>query len=258
MSEYRKLANQPLVFALAEFRFSPVLQIDQFIPQFQEAIRKTYPLPEPLQEHAIQVKGSAVDVSSRMKWAFVESSRQSAVSLDQERLIFITTEYPRFNGFAKSCMEALQPLNDIVDPDLLLRIGLRYGDLIEIKDGEKLEDYVDPYFGYPKLAETLGTPEHQRDEVAIRTRVGRLLIRSLYGINPLVCLPDLQGIPALPKPDAESSQRIILDFDHIWFGDGSAKFDLSQIEDILGKLHEPAREAFWRITTDEAKERKWS
>ena len=258
MSEYRKLANQPLVFALAEFRFSPVFQIDQFIPQYQEAVRKAYPLPEPMQEHAIQVKGTAVDVSSRMKWSFVESSRHSAVVVDQERLIFITTAYPRFDGFAKSCMEALQPLKDIVDPDLLLRIGLRYGDLIRIGDGEKLEDYVDPYFGYPKLAEPLGTPEHQKDEVAIRTSIGRLLIRSMYGVNPLVCLPDLQGIPALPKPDAEPSHRIVLDFDHIWIGDGSARFDVGRIEDILDKLHEPAREAFWRITTDEAKEQKWS
>ena len=258
MGEYRKLANQPLVFALAEFRFSPIVQIDQFVPHFQDAIRKSYPLLEPMQEHAIQVKGTAVDVSSRMKWVFVESSRRSAVSLDQERLIFVTTEYPRFDGFAKSCMEALQPLGDIVDPDLLLRIGLRYGDLIRINEGEKLDEYVDPYFGYPKLAEPLGTPEHQKDEVAIRTGVGRLLIRSLYGINPLVCLPDLQGIPALPKPDAEPSHRIILDFDHFWIGDGSAKFDLSRIEDILHKLHEPAREAFWRITTKEAKEQKWN
>ncbi len=258
MSEYHKLANQPLVFALAEFRFSPVFQIDQFIPQFQEAVRKTYPLPEPMQEHAIQVKGTAVDVSLRMKWTFVESSRQSAVLLDQERLIFTTMAYPRFGGFARSCMSALKHLKEIVDPDLLLRIGLRYGDLIRIGNGESLDDYVDPYFGYPKLAEPLGTPEHQKDEVAIRTKIGRLLIRSMYGINSMVCLPDLQGVPALPQPDAEPSHRIILDFDHIWFGDGSTKFDLGRVEDILGKLHEPAREAFWRITTDKAKEQKWS
>ena len=59
MGEYRKLANQPLVFALAEFRFSPIVQIDQFVPNFQDAIRKSYPLLEPMQEHAIQVKGTA-------------------------------------------------------------------------------------------------------------------------------------------------------------------------------------------------------
>ncbi|MEX0709564.1 MAG: TIGR04255 family protein [Woeseia sp.] len=259
MSEYRKLARQPLVFALAEFRFSPVLQIEEYIPKFQEALRNKYPLPETLQEQSVQINAGGFAISAKMRWAFISADRHSAVSLDQERLIFFTTAYPRFEGFAESCLSALAPLRDVVKPDLLMRVGLRYGDLVRIGEDEKLEDYVDPYFGYPKLAEPLGEPLHQRDEVVIRTKIGRLKIRSLYGHSELVCMPDLQGISILPKADSEPSERILLDFDHIWFGEESPQtFDLDRIEDILGKLHETARKAFWRITTDDAKDNKWN
>ena len=100
----------------------------------------------------------------------------------------------------------MRPFVELVNPKLLLRIGLRYGDLIKIADGEKLEEYVDPYFDYPKLAKPLGTPEYQRDEVGIKTDVGRLLIRSIYGNTNLVSLPDIQGIPGLQQP--EKKRRI--------------------------------------------------
>ena len=144
----------------------------------------------------------------------------------------------------------MRPFVELVNPKLLLRIGLRYGDLIKIADGEKLEEYVDPYFDYPKLAKPLGTPEYQRDEVGIKTDVGRLLIRSIYGNTNLVSLPDIQGIPGLPQPEKEASNRIILDFDHVWSAEEKPEqFDLERIEDILTRLHKIARDAFWRITT---------
>lgn len=260
MGEYRKLARQPLIFALAEFRFSQILQIDEYIPQYQESLRKPYPLFEVMQEHAFQVKEKALDLKLKARWAFLSADRRNVVTLDQDRLIFFTMDYPRFKGFARSCLGALRPFVELVNPELLLRIGLRYGDLIKIADGEALEEYVDPYFDYPKLAKPLGTPEYQRDEVGIRTDVGRLLIRSIYGNTNLVSLPDIQGIPGLPQPEKEPSSRIILDFDHVWSADEKEpqQFDLGLIEDILARLHKTAREAFWRITTDEAKDEKWN
>jgi len=259
MGEYRKLARQPLVFALAEFRFSQVLQIEEYIPEYQELLRKSYPLTETLQEHAIKVGDKSVDLRQRSRWAFLSADRRNVVTLDQDRLIFFTTDYPRFEGFASECLNALELFVKLVEPELLLRIGLRYGDLIKIGDGEKLGDYVDPYFDYPKLAIPLGTPEYQRDEVGIRTDVGRLLIRSIYGDSNLVSLPDIQGIPGLPQPEKSSSNRIILDFDHVWSADEEpTRFDIGHIEKTLAKMHETARDAFWRITTDDAKDNKWN
>lgn len=260
MGSYRKLMKQPLVFVLAEFRFSPVLKIGQYIPDLQEALRKTYPLPETLQDQSVQVKPDGIAINRREKWAFIDSDRLSAITIDQDRLIYFTRDYPRFGGFSEQCLAALGHLKNTVDPDLLLRIGLRYGDCIRIAEGETLEDYVDEYFGYPRFATSLGEPEQQRDEIGIKTAVGRMLIRSYYGKHPFVCLPDIQGIPGIPGPDDQPSERILLDFDHFWVASESPtpSFELSRIEALLSELHATLREAFWKMTTDEAKDTKWS
>lgn len=259
MTNYRKLENQPLVLTLAEFRFSPVLDIQSYIPAFQEKIRRHYPLTAIASEPVIQIIGPNIDVAMKNSWQFVAADRQSVVTLDQERLVYVTTDYDRFDGFAESCRDVLEPLIAVVEPALVLRIGLRYCDLIRIDDGEAVEDYVDACFGFPKLTQSLGTPEQQRDEIAIRTETGQLVIRSLYGFNNLTCSPDLQGIPILPKPDTDSSQRILLDFDHMWNqGDTPVPFRLDDIGGLLGGLHETARAAFWQVTTDKAKETKWT
>lgn len=259
MTEYRKLEKQPLVLTLAEFRFSTVLEIQSYIPPVQEKLRKQYPLTTQTTEPLIHITGPNIEVAMKNRWQFVAADRKSAVTLDQDRLVYVTTAYDRFEGFAAACHHALDPLISIVEPDLLLRVGLRYCDLIKINDGEALEDYVDPCFGFPRVADTLGTPEQQRDEIAVRTGNGQLLIRSLYGINNLPCSPDLQGIPILPNPDREASRRILLDFDHIWnHGDAPVAFSAEKIDHLLGGLHETARAAFWQVTTDTAKETKWT
>jgi uncharacterized protein (TIGR04255 family) len=259
MGDYRKLANQPLAFALAEFRFSPVLQISDHIPALQEALRKTYPTLETLKEQSIQIQSGNINVASQDRWGLVSADRQHAVTVDHKRLIYFTTDYPRFEGFADSCLDALKHLERLASPDLIMRVGLRYGDVIRITEAESLEDFVDRYFDFPKCIHNLGEPEHQKDEILIRTSVGRLLIRSIYGKHHLVCMPDLGGSPIVPKPDSEPSLRIILDFDHFWAGGSTAtRFELPQIRALLEQLHSTSREAFWQVTTDKARNEKWS
>ncbi|MEQ9451508.1 MAG: TIGR04255 family protein [Pseudomonadales bacterium] len=259
MDKYRKLNNQPLVFALAEFRFSPVLKIGEFIPELQEAFRKTYPLPETQQQQSVLADNRGTNVEIKSRWSFLAGDRRSAIIVDQDRMICFTQDYPRFEGFSQSCGTAIDHLKRIVDPNLLLRIGLRYGDCIRIGDDEKVKDYVDEYFDYPEVAKTLGEPEYQRDEVGISTSSGRMLIRSFYGVHPLVCMPDLQGLPGIPLPERAPSLRILLDFDHMWDPLGPpVTFDSAEILHLLADLHRTSRDAFWSMTTDEAKDKKWS
>lgn len=259
MGDYRKLTNQPLVFALAEFRFSPVLQIEQYIPELQEALRRTYPVPESMKEQSVQIQPGGISVSALDRWVFLTADRRQAIAIDQQRLIYFTTDYPRFEGFSSSCIEALEHLKRLVDPSLILRIGLRYGDLVKIGPEEHLDDYVDPYFGFPACAKALGSPKHQKDEVTVETDIGSLLIRSVYGYHNLVCMPDLSGLPVVPTADAEPSERIILDFDHFWTGEqSSTAFEIDFIRDTMTQLHSTAREAFWTVTTDKARDEKWS
>lgn len=259
MDEYNKLNKQPLQFVLAEFRFSPVMQIADYIPKIQESLRKQYPIPNKTSEQSVQVQAGGIAVSSIDRWAFLSADKKSAVDINQERLMYITTEYPRFEGFSNACEQALEALADIVEPSLILRVGLRYGDLVTLDEGESLSDLVNEHFGFPSCTTTLGTAQHQNTETFLNTEMGGLAIRTLYGIHNLTCLPDVQGLPVQIKTDATPSERIILDFDHFWEArEESVSFETNEVLEKLSTLHETSREAFWQITTDHARNEKWA
>ena len=259
MVEYCKLGNQPLVFALAEFRFSPVAQIEKFFPDMQEALRREYPLEEMSVEQIMHVQDGTVSLTTVPRRGYFSADRDRVVLLDQNRMIYSTTAYPRFEGFSAACRSLVETLQRVVQPALILRIGLRYGDCIRIGPTESLQTYVDPCFGYPPQALSLGKPQFQREEIGIQTDIGNLMIRSLYGVHPLRCLPDLQGIPGMPVPDTEASHRIVLDFDHGWAPAPKPEaFGADRLLDVLSQLHTTAREAFWSLTSESAKKNQWA
>lgn len=259
MTEYKKLNNQPLRFVLAEFRFSQIMKINDYIPQLQERLRKKYPIPLQQKEQAITVQNGGVSVTAIDRWTFLSANKKSAIEINQDRLMYYTAEYPRFEGFSNSCKEALEALIEIAEPSLVLRVGLRYGDLVKVDEGEKLVDLIDQSFAYPTCIDGLGESRQQRNEIFISTSVGGLLIRTLYGVHNQSCLPDIQGLSVEVHQDRAPSERIILDFDHFWESKEEAiSFESNQILEILESLHETSREAFWRISTDYARNEKWA
>lgn len=260
MSDYPKLNKQPLRFVLAEFRFSTVMDIQAYIPKLQEALRKKYPTPDKKTEQSVHVQAGGIGVSSYDRWSFMSANKRSAIDINQDRLVYCTADYPRFEGFSIACDHALSALASIVDPSLILRIGLRYGDLVNIEEGENIADLVNPHFTFPSCVDTLGRPQHQRSETLLATELGSLSIRTLYGKHNLTCLPDIQGVlPVSIETDKIPSERIVLDFDHFWESKGEPiAFETKHILNILESLHETSRAAFWKVTTDYARNEKWA
>ncbi len=259
MDKFNKLENQPLKFALAEFRFSPVLQIAEFIPRIHEGIRKQYPIPVKRSEQAVQVQPGGIAVSAVDRWAFISANKKSAIDINQDRLVYVTTEYPRFPEFSEICKQAIETLVSIVEPSLILRIGLRYSDLITVDDGENITELVDEHFGLPNCIGPLGKIRQYSTDTFTHTDMGGLVIRTLYGENDLACLPDVKGLPIPITADATPSERMILDFDHYWEAkDESVSFETSDVLEKLDVLHKTSREAFWKVTTDYARDQKWA
>lgn len=259
VSEYRKLENQPLKFVLAEFRFSPVMEIAEYIPKIQEKLRKQYPIPEKRSEQAFQVQSNGIVVNTIERWAFVSADKRSAIDISQERLVFVTSGYSRFEAFSEFCNAAIDILIKEVSPSLIMRIGLRYSDLVTVNEGEEFTDLVNDHFTVPSVVSGLGGPLHHSTDTYLNTRVGILAIRTLYGNIPHNCLPDIQGLPIAMSDDPVPSERLILDFDHFWEAkEESVNFDLNFVIDKLTALHDTSREAFWKLTSDYARDKKWA
>lgn len=258
MATYKNLKNQPLKFVLAEFRFSQVLKIGDYIPELQDALRKEYPILDNRKEQAVKVQGGNFEVLQADRWAFVSADHRNSIDISSDRIMFSTSDYPRFEGFAELCRVAIDILIQKVEPQLLTRIGLRYGDLVQLEKSESFEQIVNEHFLFPQALSSLGETNTQRCEVVLRTTSGVLLVRTLYGTHNLTCLPDVQGLPIALDQEPKLTERMILDFDHFWEAKGeSVRFEIDEILTILSSLHETSREAFWKITTDYARNEKW-
>lgn len=259
MENYQKLKNQPLKFVLAEFRFSPVMDIATYIPKIQESLRRQYPIPERRNEQVVKVQNNDINLSTIERWSFVAADKRSAIDINQESLVYITSDYPRFDGFSEACKKALDILISIVEPSLILRVGLRYSDLITVEGDEKITNLINEHFISPKCIDSVGTVQQQSTNAFLKTDTGILVIRTLYGNNNLTCLPDVQGLPVHITTDVAASERIILDIDHSWEArDESVSFEANDVLEKLGTLHVTSRETFWKVTTDYARNEKWA
>ena len=256
---YKKLENQPLKFVLAEFQFSPVLQMAEYIPKLHERLRDVYPMMQTRSDQSVQVSPGGIEVTSLPSWSFVSANKRNALDINQERIVFCTSDYPRFEGFSGYCRTALETLQEIIKPALLIRIGLRYGDLITLSEQEKMTDLVDGHFIVPETISDLGSNAQRRGEIFFRTESGTLAIRTIYGHHNLSVMPDIKGMPVIIDDEHIPGERMLLDFDHSWEDPVNPhNFNVDSILDRLEALHNVSREAFWKVTTDYARNQKWS
>lgn len=256
MKQYEKLTNQPLVIALAEFRFSTVLQIEKYISEFQDYLRQDFPYFSTTQQQEMIVEQNGIQVNTTNAWVFLSGNKKRAFILDKDRLIFLDGQYNRFPDFSNNCETALSFIENRIKPSLLLRIGLRYSDLIIGEtENEEIENYVKSVVCDSGVFNDIGQQVHNINETVIKTDAGIMTVRSLYGNLNLSVWQDLSDPPIeIPKHN-NHSKRILLDFDHYWQPQSEiSNFKLDNLLNKLHALHEGSRKAFWEITTPEGRE----
>ncbi len=260
MCDYKKLSNQPLVFVLAEFRFSPILDIKEYIPKIQDALRNKLPILKNTETQDITVSPNGISVQAQANWEFISKNSHTAASVNQNRLLFMTSEYERFDGFKEYCDFLLQTIIDVVDPSLCLGLGLRYSDTIfDIENKGSIEDFVQPRLYNNDDLMLSGNLLRQTNETLWKTKEGAIFIRSIYGEDRVLVWPDAENLPvAMQKTSDKPVKRLLLDIDHVWDAQeeesGPLDFDKDLILSKLASMHKISRKAFWNVTTEKAKE----
>lgn len=88
--EFQKLNNQPLVFVLAEFRFSEVLNMGNYLPEIQDILRKKYPYSEIRHGQKVNVlTDGGFEVQQVSEWVFSSEKKDQAVILGINRIVFV-------------------------------------------------------------------------------------------------------------------------------------------------------------------------
>lgn len=255
--KYFKLSKQPLLFVLAEFRFPEVKGMERYIADLQDKFRVTLPFSDEQVSQEIKVEPNGIEVHNSKQWIFVDKFRKNVVIIGSSRIICITSGYDRFDGFKDFCSNSLNILKDIVGISFIQRIGLRYANLILANENLPIEKSVTSNLYANEYFQNVGELSQKVNEIILNTKEGVMIIRSLYGRHNLSVLPDAGYLPVeLPSYNNES-ERIILDFDHVWQAinnQDSLDFNLDEILEKISKMHYLSREAFWLSTTGEAKQ----
>ena len=247
-----QLTRSPLILALAQVRFSAVLKMDSYVPDIQEALRQQgFPLFKANETQQILL-GPEPRIGKAIRWIFSSEDARTSVVLTNDFLALETNTYDHFEGFAARLQVALDVVKEIVKVALAERIGLRYVNLIQPREGEPLAKYLHAgLLGVP--VDDLGVSNGlTRLETRGQTDHGQLVLRVLQSRGSGVLPPDIEATDIEFKIEHNPEQVVtLLDIDH--FVADRCPFNSKELLNTASALHEVVERAFLAGTTREGR-----
>lgn len=248
----RRLERSPLIVALTEIRFAPVLSMSSHISSIQERLRKSgFPGFEEssVQQFELAPNGEPT-LRTNTRWVFLSADSSNAITLTTGGVSVQTTAYSDFENFLKLVETAITTLAAVVEPSFAGRVGLRYVDALRDVGND-----ISAYFSDTVLtftAEDLGVQSLMVNQYVLgKTSQGHLQIRLSQVEDSPLLPPDLHS----PELEALSSPvqgvHAILDIDSS--DESRADFTWESVEGRLWAVHAFAGDAFWKSVTEEAR-----
>lgn len=251
----RKLKQAPLIYVLSQVQFSDILTIAKSVPDFQEAIRFAYPL---FSQEVVQIMqigpNNLPQQVEQHQWVFSNKDNSAAFILSSASLVFHTTAYTTYSDFISQVTLGLELLSQVVDVNLITRLGLRYVDVITPSTGKSFDSYLVPGLAGHPFSDFVEDRVHFHTEAVEKTSIGQLIVKSVQFTNSNAILPgDLIPLSlTVARSDfLEPSKRAIIDFDH-FISDLNEDFSLDRVIGNFDKLHDISSKAFWATITKEA------
>ena len=205
------LAKSPLVRVVAQVRFSSVLRIEarEAVIAFQDKVRPSYPLFDHVMAQQLQLDLSSGTPSLRpvptSVWRFSSADRSMLLSLTSEMVTLEARVYRGRSDFVPRWSEALACLQQVFQPALTLRTGMRYVNRLDKASLDRLSDWVTPNLVGVALPEIRDFVTQAFSEASIKVEEGDLQLR--WGILP----PNLTIDPGLLDPLPVTSWVLDLD-----------------------------------------------
>jgi uncharacterized protein (TIGR04255 family) len=251
-----RLARAPLVLALCQIRFSPVLRMPDWIVAIQDKLGGLGFLrfeKSQIQSFTV-VQGEPPKIESSDRWDFLNREKKTGVSLTSSFVVLQTSEYATFKEFSETLKQVLRVLEVEARIDIVDRIGLRYVDFIQSRSGS-YTDYLAPSlagFPFADLGDPLIHRSFSNIQAVAETTDGRTLVVRCFPTNGGQFLPpDLAPSPLRFDVDVRPEQSgAILDFDH--FAVVDIDFDVTNVVRRIDGLHQLASEAFRHAVSEHA------
>ena len=250
------LKNPPVYFTVAQARFNALLNLAEYLPSIQDAMRKAgFPDFMPRKTLVLQVsmqEGQAVpSPATHESFLFGTADKTHCFVLSAEALTLQSTKYGTFEHFSAMFLEGLKRVHQVVHLDYTERVGLRYLDYVAPMGKDSLVQYLaSEVIG---LGERLGgNPVHSFSETLNVVGEVRLLTRVVIQSGALSFPPDLQ--PESMAVDsrflAHTGHHAVLDTDGSV--EGREIFSTEIVGQHLNAIHKVIGGAFRATVTDHA------
>ena len=258
-----QMENAPLIYVLAQVKFSKIPRMDKKWEDFHEEVFKSLPRSETERIEQFSVQDGQPSIGdSIQRWHLTDKEERTGVILEAGMILFHTTKYSTSSNFFATISNILSSFDSVIPTEGLMvsRLGLRYIDLLLPEDQLSVDEQVTVPFQKP-IFDSIGTVNRTDQAAVYGTAIGgTLVVRHRQSSTTNLLPPDLfpnklKTAPRLEIVPPESEMVGILDYDH--YVEREYEFDVQKISDMLVELHVSTSAAFKATITPEALE-KWN
>jgi uncharacterized protein (TIGR04255 family) len=255
-----RLENPPLVAVLARVRFTPILKIADYIPDFQDLVRK-HGFPGFRQKDVQEMKfarNNPPQELNRRFWQFVNADNSVILSLAADFITLTVTNYASFAAFSESFAFVLKNIAELLTPASSLNMGFRSINVIEApaESPDHIWEFIQP--GLHGIDQrSLDTKHfHHYYRYWSETTDGKLTISARY-VHAKDAIPqDIRSENMAMKRQFDDSRYVFaLELDHITSGNSAViPFEQKAILSKMTRLHDTVNKGFLTCVTPKALE----
>lgn len=255
-----QLPNAPLIYVLAQIRFTHVPRMDKRWEDFHEKVFDAYPKAETERIEQVTFKDGQPSVGDRIqRWHLFNESHSTGIILESGMLVFHTTDYKTSDDLLSELQDVLNAFVQVLPEKgvSVSRLGLRYVDLLLEEAGLTVDQQVIETLRLPRIPDDIGAAKHMYQVVTYTTPIGgTLLVQHRQSTTPDVLPGDifpnqLKPAPRLARERPENSIVGLLDYDH--YIEQEQPFEHTAIIDGFRTLHATSSAAFKATTTNGAR-----
>jgi len=263
-----KLTKQPLALVLIQVRFSPITDLEKYLPAIQDDLRRSgYPLQSVNDTVRLEVSDGKVSPKPVRQWLMQTADRRASLVFDYGQLLLQTVEYEGFESFFETYLAAFRIVMGRTDHarlGVVQRLGLRYVDQVRKQsEADDIDSYLRPEFRGMDTGAFLDSTKHYAfaavGQTALRRgKTGTLSIRVTRNNDGNDLPPDLiQLAPPRKRVTNPGEDLALIDMDHSWGGAMLPPLNEEEIEDVFYALHDTIIEMLHTAVVTEDGIQKW-
>jgi uncharacterized protein (TIGR04255 family) len=261
---YVPLSKQPLVLVLGQVRFSPVRQMGDYLPAIQEDLRRAgFPIERAGKIQQLQIGPSQVGFVEQERWEYRSKDESTSILVLQDAVVLQTSAYRRFEDFVELLGRSVSTVLAKTEHDRLgvvQRVGLRYIDLIQPREGEDYRFYLRP--GLHGVADDVFLTGSHRVHVeslgqtTVGDTEGAMIVRVAQNDQGFDLPPDLAGGAPKRASRARPGELVTLvDMDH--YIEGTFEPSVDWIVERAYEMHDHLVETFHEHVVTQAAIEAW-